>query len=234
MSNNKVSFGKSTWDEETGNGKGRGMQNNSDRPKDAWMRLERGSNKVRVVTKPYSYLSCKYTGDGAGSFGDKVMCSMPTETDPLVKMGAKPKKRWFVGVIDRKTNTGRILDISTAIYNPLKELNNEESWGDPSGYDINIKVNPDGGATGYYTVVPLGKSPLSEADLKVKATIDEDSLAQRVTPPTADWVLARVNAIRTKKGFPAMTVDMVTAPTNGSSTTVVDMSDDDVTFPVHD
>ena len=121
MSNQK--FGTTTWDEETGNKRGQ----QGDKKRDVFMRLGDGSNPVRVITKPHLYLSHKYKEEGDAGYGDKIMCSAPLHKScPLCDRKDRAKKRWFVGVIDRKTNTYKILDISVTIYDQLKTLNRSE------------------------------------------------------------------------------------------------------------
>lgn len=232
MSNQK--FGTSTWDEETG-GK-RGAQGaNGDKKRDAFMRLNDGNNLVRVVTKPHLYLSHKYKEEGDPGFGDKIMCSAPLHKScVLCDRKDRAKKRWFVGVIDRKTSQYKILDISVLVYDQLKTLNRSEKWGDPSRYDIDIVVNKTAAPANYYSVVPDPPTPLSKEDLElIKKSVNEEELDKKCTPPTPDWVLSKVNTLRAGRGQAALAASSaapVKAPTNGAA--VVDMSDDeDVTFP---
>lgn len=73
---NKQEFGKSTWDEETSNKRA----GNRGAERAAFMRLENGSNVVRVITDPHVYLSHKYKDEAdtsTNSFGEKIMCSAP-------------------------------------------------------------------------------------------------------------------------------------------------------------
>jgi len=182
---------------------------NEPRQKDQWMRLDPGSNELRFVTKPHIYLSHKYKTDpnNPKDFGEKVYCSYENDKNcPLCAAGDKPKRRWLVGVIDRKTNTYKILDISVAIYQSIQTYNKKKQYGDPIRYDIDIAVNKHGGATGYYNCVPSIPEPLSDADLKIVQDIDPDNLVRRTAPPTSEKVLERLNQIHEKKGLPAFEV----------------------------
>lgn len=218
-------FGKSNWEEEVKTGNPNGQKT-----KDVYTRLEPGKNIVRLITTPFQYYSHKYKEEGDSGFGDRVMCSMPAHKScPLCAKGDKPKRRWFVGIINRGTQRVEILDISVSVYKHIQELNREEMWGDPQGYDLNIKVDRDGGATGYYTVMPLGKTPLTAADVEFKKTINEEELARKCTPPSPQSVLDRVNFFRTKRGQPALVVDLealAAKAASGTATAQIEMASD--------
>ena len=102
-----------------------------------------------------------------------------------------------------------------------------EDWGDPQNYDINIKVNKNGGPSGYYSVMPKQKKPLSASDLEIKQGIDLEDMKRRVTPPTPEQVEARVKAILAKKGLTTSTVQAET-----KVRPVVEDDNDDFEFPV--
>ena len=215
---NNARFGKSNWEEEIKQGRPGGQK------KDVYTRLEPGNNILRLVTIPYQYYAHKYKEEGDAGFGDKVACSMPLHKScPLCALKDKPKRRWYVGVINRTQKRFEILDISVSVYKHLQELSRDESWGDPTTYDINIKVDKDGGATGYYTVIARPKTPLSEEDLAIKKSVVEEDLVRKCTPPEPKWVLDRINFFRDKKGKAPLVVDL--AASNGAAETVnVDMS----------
>lgn len=220
-------IGLSNWNQEI-----KGRPNQPDK-KDVFMRLQDGDNKVRIITEPYQYLSFKYKEENDAGFGDKVNASMPLETDPLYLRGFKPKRRWLVGVINRKTDQFELLDISVVVYKAIQNLFRDEAYGDPKTYDVVIKVDRNGGATGYYNVIPRPPTPLTEKDLKIiQESNHEEVLVRRCTPPSANWVKARVNAIREKKHLPAINWDEVVATPTAATTTVpaVDMGDDGEDF----
>jgi len=174
--------------------------------KDLFLRLNEGSNEVRLVTAPHQYLVHKVKKDpnNPKDFGQKVKCSQLHGSCPLceaveakVAGEEKAKPRWFYGVIDRKTGTYKILDISYQVFSQIRKLaRNTQRWGDPTKYDIDIVVDKNGGAAGYYSVQPISKEPLSAADQDIKDKADLDDLKRRCTPLTAEQVTNIVNKIR--------------------------------------
>jgi hypothetical protein len=167
--------------------------------RDQFLRLQGGSNIVRVLTKPHEYLMHRYkVNENDAGFGEKVMSSLAHGRDALVDKGMKPKKRWLVGVIDRKTQGYKILDMSVSVFKSVQELVKDDDWGDPSQYDIDIKVDKNGGATGYYTVMPKQPKPLSAADLEIKSQVDLDDLKRRCTPPTPEEMEERIRQIHAR------------------------------------
>jgi len=210
---NNAKYGLVSWDEVDTSIGGKSQK---DLNRELFLHLEDGSNKVRVLTKPHQYMVHTYKEPGDQGWGYKVMCSKHNGRcvlcDRAEKFKAsgekelfsqqKAKKRWLIGVIDRKTDSYKILDISYSIFSALKELNQEEAWGNPETYEINIKVNKNGGATGFYTVLPIEKRPLSASDLEIKKkAMDDltDELVSRCQPPTSEVVEARLESIRKYK-----------------------------------
>lgn len=182
--------------------------------KDLFLRLAEGSNELRLVTAPFQYLVHKVKKDPTNpkDFGQKVKCSQLNGSCPLCEAGEdKAKPRWFYGVIDRKTGTYKILDISYQVFSQIRKLaRNTQRWGDPTKYDIDIVVDKNGGATGYYSVQPISKEPLSAADQAIKDTADLDDLKRRCTPLTPEQVTNIVNKIR---GIAAPAATATTATT---------------------
>jgi hypothetical protein len=188
-------YGLTDWSQVELKGNNNGGQNN----KDLYLRLQNGNNVVRVVTKPHEYLVHRYKAheDDPG-YGDRIMSSIHHGSDPLIEMGQKPKRRWLVGVIDRVSQSYKILDMSVSVFKGLQELVRDEDWGDPTQFDVDIKVDKQGGPTGYYTIIPKSKKPLSAADLDIKSQIDLEDLKRRCTPPTPDQVAAKVKVAQEK------------------------------------
>jgi antitoxin component of MazEF toxin-antitoxin module len=188
-------YGMTTWNDA---GTSRGYQNQ----KDIFLKLDSGSNNVRIMTKPFQYMvhkDYKPLPEDAG-FGFKVPCScFNGETCPLCEKGSKAGPRWYVGVIDRKTSGYKVLDISALVYTQITGYNDDENWGNPENYDINIKVNKKGGATGYYMVIPCPKKALSEADLVIKAKVQSEyseDLLNLCKPPTREQLEKRLEGIK--------------------------------------
>ncbi len=223
-----TTFGEVSWSDDVYTGGGKKESN-----KDVWLKLDEGSNEVRLVTQPFQFLVHKYKKDETDKFGQKVYCSAIHGSCPLCDMGDKAKPRWLLGVISRKTGTYKILDISYAIFSTVRKLAKNPKWGDPTKYDLDIVVDKAGGATGYYSVQPIPKEPLSAADQKIKDDVDLDELKRKVTPPTADLVQKRIDKINggtTASASPAAAKPAVKAP-------VVSMTEDEEiseSFPSYD
>ena len=197
-------FGLVSWDENVETG-------NQNRKRDDYMRLQSGSNRLRLVTKPFQYWVHKWKEEGMQGFGEKVYCSKFHGSCPCCDAEdndsgrTKPKRRWFTGVIDRKTGTYKILDMGVAIYQKVQGYSRDEDWGDPSQYDVDIVVNKQGGATGYYNVIAKPKTPLSDADVEIKQNVDLESLKRKCLPPSTEAVEKRLAGIRAKiSGKPAV------------------------------
>jgi hypothetical protein len=186
-------FGEISWGDDVFN------DNSKKNSKDLFLRLEEGSNELRLITQPYQYSvhKVKKEPNNPKDFGQKVNCSAIHGSCPLCAEGDKPKPRWFLGVISRKTGAYKILDVSFAVFSQIRKYaRNTQRWGDPTKYDIDIVVDKNGGATGYYSVQAISKEPLSAADQLIKDNADLDDLKRRVTPPTPEVVAQRVEKIR--------------------------------------
>lgn len=182
--------------------------------KDEWMRLEQGNNELRIITDPYQYVEHRYKAEGDKGYGDRIRCSAVAYgscpicdmRDPKTgKQLYPPKKRWLLGVIDRKTNTPKILDISKSVFMALKKFNSNERIGDPKKYDINIEVDKNADPVNYYSVQNYPKEPLSEADVELKKSFNLESLKKRCVPPSPDSVKETLLRLSAKKGLPAPT-----------------------------
>jgi|SRR5271165_4754314 len=183
-------FGEQNWDEVK-------ISGGSDKEKVEWMRLQSGSNLVRILTLPYAYYSHTFTPSGGRKFGYKVNCSDPTHNVdcPLCEKLGKPTRRWFVGLIDRETNAYKILDVGYTIFKGLQLLARDADWG-PSldQMDCDLINNPSQGAQ-RYSVVCKPKKPLSKDDLRIKEENGVEELARRSTPPDRETVQKRIDGI---------------------------------------
>lgn len=227
-------FGEVSWNDDVFPGDNK-KQTNS---KDLFLRLNEGPNEIRILTQPHQYLVHKYKKEGDPGFGQKVQCSAIHGSCPLCADGDKAKPRWLLGVITRKDNTYKILDISFAVFSQIRKLNKNPKFGDPTKYDINIEVDKNGGATGYYSVQAYSKEALSATDQVIKDSIDFDDLKRRVTPPTPEKVQARLDKINgvTTNGAPATSAPAPAAAKKSTKAAApaVSMTDDEElekTFP---
>jgi len=222
-----IAFGEVKWEDDApGTKKGAG--------KDIWLRLNPGSNEVRILTLAHQYLVHKVKKDenDKKDFGQKVSCSAIHGSCPLCDADDTPKARWLLGVISRATQTYQILDISSQVFNAIKKLN-AGRWGDPTKYDIDIIVDKAGGATGYYSVQPIEKSPLSAADQKIRDNdLDLNELKRKTTPFDAASVIKRVSNIKGFDWTPPTKAD-VDSPAVVAPVSMTDEDSMDEEFPAH-
>lgn len=222
-------FGEVSWNDDVFGGSENKKNTNS---KDLFLRLLEGSNEMRLITQPFQYLVHKAKKDPSNpkDFGQKVACSAIHGSCPLCESGDKAKPRWLLGVISRKDGTYKILDISFAVFSQIRKLaRNTQRWGDPTKYDIDIVVDKNGGATGYYSVQPISKEPLSAADQQIKDNVDFDDLKRRVTPPTPDVVqkrLDRINGVASADATPANAKKAAPSTKAAPAKAAVAMTDD--------
>lgn len=229
MSSNNVQFGATSWDSVELKSAHGGAKSN----KEIWLRLDSGSNVVRCVTKPHQYLVHAFKDEGDSGFGAKIMCSSFHKSCPLCEEGNKPKRRWLVGVIDRKTQTYKILDMSVTVFKTIQELSRDDDYGNPEKYDIDIKVDKQGGATGYYNVIPKPAKPMSANDLEIKSSVNYDELLAKCTPPTPERVAEKMAFERAKKGGHSPVPTKTGSKPKPQMSAPVDMhgvSDDDFVF----
>jgi len=236
-----TTFGEVSWNDDVYGGSEKKNTNS----KDLFLRLDEGSNEMRLITQPFQYLVHKYKKEGDSGFGQKVSCSAVHGSCPLCATGDKAKPRWLLGVISRKTQSFKILDISFAVFSQIRKLaRNTQRWGDPTKYDIDVVVDKNGGATGYYSVQPVGKEPLSAADQAIRDEVNStglDDLKRRVTPPTPEQVqkrLDRINGVADASAPAAKTNGKTAAaPKAAPKAAPVSMSDDEElenSFPSYD
>lgn len=213
-----MEFGLVNWDDlKFSNG-----QQQRENYRDTFLKLQQGSNLVRVITQPYQYYTHTVKFEGETGFGTPIRCSAPhgecavcdltvTGEDGKVKKQFPPKRRWYIGVIDRKTQSFKILDCGKTVVEKVQDLSRDPEWGNPSKYDIDIKVNKQGGATGYYNPTPRPAKPLSEADLEIKSKTDiSQMLADRTTPPEPKKVADKLTSLRKNQAKTAGTTSVST------------------------
>jgi hypothetical protein len=192
-------FGATNWkDKQTRNFPPR---EGDDLPKIPFMRLQQGSNYLRIVTIPYKYHFIRYAGPNVKSpFGVRVNCAYPLyDNDPATGMGYPAKLRYFVGVIDRREGDLKILDMSTVIMEKLQddletleEMDGQEH--SPTEFDINVRYNKNASSPGAtYNVVRGEKAALSEEDVALINAIGEETLnkvlLRHATPPKPEVVV---------------------------------------------
>lgn len=200
---NTSGFGLTTWDEKNQTSK---PEPRNDAQKLQFVRLKEGNNVVRIVTAPAKYWHVKFL-DANSKYGTRVNCAYPgvdRSECPTVKAGYKPKKRYLAGVLHRSDEGTevKLLDMSVLVYEQLQNFGEDEAVGSPDSYDINIRFNPKASSPqGFYTVIPRGKSALSDEDQSlIESTTSEvinENLTRLCTPPAPE----RVEAFLKKLGW---------------------------------
>jgi hypothetical protein len=199
--------------------------------KDSFLRLSPGSNIVRLLTLPHQYHQHKHLIEGGKKFGYRINCSGAHGSCPICEKSTdKAKRRWYLGVIDRKSNTYKILDIGFAVFKAIQTLAKDDDWGDPSRYDVDIVVDPNGGSTGYYTVVAKPPKPLSAGDLVIREDNDPEALVRRATPPTPDKVLEKLQSIMEEINSGGHTATAATTTTASTDSNDEEGGDDENYF----
>ena len=191
-----------------------------------FMKLELGSNEVRIFTNPYQFV-VHWESDASGTTR-KIKCAL--ENCPLCKKGSKAQYRWYLGVINRKTNQAEILEVSSQILNGIKSLVNNPKWGDVKMYDIDIKrgkakSNP------LYSVMPdPNKGPLTESEqAMVKEFSDMSNLTKLIQPSTPEEILEKMGVSSNEGGNARYAVGNQTV-TNTGTANKPNVSADDFNF----
>lgn len=228
MITNNVQYGQTGWSNNVGKSK--------DMPsaKDLYLKLSKGDNVLRIITDPYQFLLHKFKptladqskATPADKFGHRILCSKAHGSCPVCASGDKPKLRYLIGVFDRKSSQYKVLEFGPQVYNDIKKLNNDEDWGDPKEYDVNIFVDPDAGPAGYYKTLPKKPKALTAQEQSIiDAGMDLKFLESRTSPPTPDKVTERFSKILSDAGM-----SLGAVLNGGAESSTVDHEDDDV-FP---
>jgi hypothetical protein len=167
--------------------------------KDEWLRLATGSNIVRIVTNPFQYYQHQLVIPGdTKPYGRRIPCSRTKDTGcPICEKGGdenKAKRRWLLGVIDRKTNMFKILDVGYGVFKGIQVLANDADWGNPQEFNCDI-LNSGQGAQ-RYAVIGKPKTPLSASDLALIEEHGTESLVFRTTPPSYERVQEIIQKIQ--------------------------------------
>lgn len=152
----------------------------------AFMRLKEGNNVLRFISLPHKYHSHSWKPEGTSGYGTKICCTAELGSCDLCAADVKVDTRFYYLVIDRETDTVKLLDVGTQLFNKLKDLAQNKFWGDPQTYDVAVVRNKAAGPSGFYNVVPAGsKGPLSVSDQVLRDACDTSVLAKRCTPDFA-------------------------------------------------
>jgi len=187
-----------------------------------FMNLEEGENPVRLVTQPYQFY-IHWTKDATGA-NRKVRCAL--EDCPLCQAGERATARWYVSVINRKTERCAVLEIGPQIFKQVLGLAKKEKWGNPRKYDVNIERQPKGSQP-LYIVSPEPKESITDDEKgMIKEFIARVDLISMTEAPTPDEVREKVGL---PSEAPESTVDnsFEDAPV---ATSVEEDDDDDFDF----
>lgn len=186
-----------------------------------FMNLEEGDNPVRLVSQPYQFY-IHWTKDATGA-NRKVRCAL--DGCPLCQAGERATARWYVNVLNRKTEHCAILEIGPQIFKQILGLSKKEKWGNPRKYDINIERQPKGSQP-LYISTPEPKEPITDDEKgMIKEFLARIDLVKMTEAPT-------VAEVREKVGLPVEPTESAVDNSfeDTSVATSVDGDDDDFDF----
>ena len=124
--------------------------------KGEFMKLGEGNNNMRILSRPLIGKLYWVSPDGVvrerakAEKGDKPYRIDYKSELPENVLDIHVKEFWMMKVWDYNSEAVKILEITQAsILRPLNGFINDEKWGDPRGYDINLKREGSGMDTKY-------------------------------------------------------------------------------------
>lgn len=149
-----------------------------------FLKLETGSNSLRILTDPYQYYAHEaFVPKGGSHYGQRQMCSgFLGESCALCNTGSIPAKRWIVGVMSSRFEQARLLDFNRAAFLQLKNIYKQSNWGKFEDYNVDFYIDVE------YTdqtlqIIPQPKWPMTESELLVARGVMVEEL-QALTVPT--------------------------------------------------
>jgi hypothetical protein len=196
------------------------------KPKDVWLKLKPGQNRLRLICEPYKYrshkmkefLTDKFAGKKVGcaeheDFPDQITCPICLKIEPwsdkderkenlekaMREHGVGPAQtRYYVYVINRATTQVELWDMPWSVYNELVKLDKDPEWGNCLNYDIKVVVNKES-VSDYYTVTPCKETPLTAEEQVLRDNVNLDGLEKRIQPPKPADVQKAFDDIRSGK-----------------------------------
>lgn len=154
--------------------------------KSDFMKLEEGENTVRVMGNPIQfYIHWAENGKSKKKFNS------PTTNPGLVRRledsGFKKQARWFVKVLDRKSESYKLLEIGPQVLNSITQLTKNKRWGKVTNYDLTITRAPKG-TQPLYSVTPNPQEAIpDEIKSKYQDFNDRVNVDKFIAPsPVAD------------------------------------------------
>jgi hypothetical protein len=150
----------------------------------SFLKLQEGSNEVRIISKPYQYF-CHPTllPKGSQPHEQKLKCAALRGEDssicPLCKDGDRSRPRWIVPLISRRDKQIYLFDFDLYTFSQLRDFARSKMWGDPENYDVDL-CNEVGYNRKY--VVALPRMPLTQQEALIKNQLQLTELNYLVTP----------------------------------------------------
>jgi len=119
------------------------------------MRSKGDSIKIRIVSKAVRWEE-----------------EMPVKNETGDTIGTKKKENFAWVVIDRADGEAKAFRAGVSIFLKIKELAQNDDWGDPTGYDITITRTETNPANYYSVVASPNKSKLTKDEIAKAAEID--------------------------------------------------------------
>ena len=156
-----------------------------------FLNLEEGSNLVRCITSPFQFYIV-WTEDATGQ---KRKFKSALKDCPLVQRGEKAQARWYVGVLNRKTNQPAVLEIGPQIFKQIVALSKKSKWGDPRAYDLDIVRKPKGSQP-LYVVLPEPKEALTDDEKSsIKEFLARVDLIKMTEAPSPEEILEKLGEV---------------------------------------
>ncbi len=129
-----------------------------------YLKLEEGDNKFRILSDAVVGWVDWREKEGGGR--EPVRTKEKVEA---INPNKQPKHFWVFVVFDYKDQAIKILEVTqNSIRDAIFDLHGDESWGDPKGYDLNVKRTGKEMDT-KYSVMPVPHKEIEEEIKKVYA-----------------------------------------------------------------
>lgn len=127
-----------------------------DKVSDKFFKIAEGQNKIRVISEPVPLWV---------SFDKETKKAKKYLDEGIAKTDLQAKKRYCMWVIDRADGKVKMAEFGTSVMRQIQILALDDDYGFDSipPYDLKI-TRAGGGMETKYTVTPMPKSDLSEAD----------------------------------------------------------------------
>jgi len=153
--------------------------------KDQFMKLSVGENNVRVLSTPImGYVVFNEDKQPirrnmeAGDFTNEDLEKLRAKRGEDGKFEGS-RHFWLMLVWDYNTNTPKILEVKqVSILKAMYALFNNEKWGDPRSYDININREGTGKTDTKFTVTPEPPSEPAKSIIQTLEQIEKKQLCR--------------------------------------------------------